>query len=263
VIEAVGLAVTDVHFAYRDIPALEGVSVRAEAGKLLCIVGPNGCGKSTLLSVLCGQAKPGRGRVEMRVGGVARTIAKAAELARHIALVPQHSSVAFGYSVRQVVLMARWPMHSGGGIMGGLGFETEADHGIADRAMWAMDVHHLTDRAVATLSGGERQRVTIARALAQETAALLLDEPTTALDLWHQLELMEHLKGLAKEGRTVVLVTHDLNLAREHADKVVVMDMGKVVAEGKPEDVLTAKVLEPVYRVGVKIGAGLGFERLV
>ena len=238
--------------------------MQAVPGEVVCIVGPNGCGKSTLLRLLCGQARPGRGMVELRGGGSATPMARmtAPQLARHIALVPQHSSVAFGYSVRQVVLMGRWPVQ-GGGFGAVLGFESDGDHSIADQAMWAMDVHHLTDRPVTTLSGGERQRVTIARALAQRTAAILLDEPTSALDLWHQLELLAHLKELAGMGHTVVLVTHDLNLAREYADRVILMDLGRVVATGVPGEVLTPGALEGVYRVGVEVGAGLMFRRKV
>ena len=263
--DSVTLAASEVLYAYGSLAALLGVSMQARPGELLCIVGPNGCGKSTLLRVLCGQARPTGGSAELGRGGKTLSLARmlAPQIARLIALVPQHSSVAFGYTVRQVVLMARWPMHASSGIGSALGFETQEDHSIADRAMWVMDVHHLTDRPVATLSGGERQRVTIARALAQQTPALLLDEPTSALDLWHQLELLEHLKVLAHAGHTIVLVTHDLNLAREHADRVIVMDMGRVTAHGTPAEVLTAAVLEPVYRVKVAIGADglLSFRR--
>jgi len=116
-------------------------------------------------------------------------------------------------------------------------------------------VHHLAAREIETLSGGEKQRVAIARAFAQDTPALLLDEPTSALDLYHQLELMEQLRAAVAGGKLVVLVTHDLNLARRAATRVLVMDRGKMVADGKPEAVLVPAVLEPVYQVVVDGGA--------
>ena len=184
-----------------------------------------------------------------------------------MALVPQQTSVGFAYTVRQIVLMARWSAHQGkGGVLStALGFETVEDQRIADEAMWVMDVHHLAERAVTALSGGERQRVIVARALAQGTPAILLDEPTSALDLWHQMELLEHLRVLAKEGgKPIFLITHDLNLAMRYADRVVVMDSGRVVAEGSPGETLTPGVLEKVYRVRVEVGSRdlLVFSRL-
>ncbi len=116
-----------------------------------------------------------------------------------------------------------------------MGFETEEDLRIADLAMWASDVHHLAHRPIDTLSGGERQRVAIARAVAQKTPVLLLDEPTSALDLYHQLELVAQLEEMTRTERIVVMVTHDLNLAARCAKRVIVMDRGRVVADGKPE----------------------------
>jgi ABC-type cobalamin/Fe3+-siderophores transport system ATPase subunit len=178
-----------------------------------------------------------------------------------------------GFTVQQTVLLARYAAHveeagRGGGLLkaaGGLGifgFETPADEQLAREAMWGADVHHLVDRQMETLSGGERQRVAIARAMAQQTPVLLLDEPTSALDLYHQLELVEQLGTLTRGGRLVMLVTHDLNLALHIATRVLVMDQGRIAADGKPADVLTPAVLEPVYHVRVRNeGEYLRFER--
>jgi iron complex transport system ATP-binding protein len=257
------LGVNEVSFAYGPNEVVSRVSFRAEAGEILAIVGPNGCGKSTLLRLIVGQLRPAAGRIAIDDEDV-KTLSRPA-LARRISLVPQQmggAGAAFGYTVQEMVLMARHAAHIGDG-WNGIGFETAADLQIAHEAMWAADVHHLADRSVDTLSGGERQRVMIARAFAQRTPIILLDEPTSALDLNHQLELMEQLRRATKdEGRMSVLVTHDLNLALAHADRAVVMDRGKRVAEGKVGDVLTPAVLQPVYRVNVR-GAGgiLRFSR--
>ena len=256
---------TGVSFSYGTPRAVAEVSLELPRGKVVAVVGPNGCGKSTLLKLLCGQLVPQAGSV---IAGLAnprdlQTLAPA-DIARLVALVPQSTSVGFDYSVRQIVLMARWATHARAGLATALGFETAADHRLADAAMWAMDVHHLADRPITQLSGGERQRVIVARALAQETPIVLLDEPASALDLWHQLELFAQLGQLAHaEGKAILMVTHDLNHALAYADHVVLMDAGRVVAAGLPPEVLTAANLEPVYRVSVQVGSArvLAFAR--
>ncbi len=266
------VALEGISFAYGDRMAVEKVSLSMKTGERVAIVGPNGCGKSTLLKVMVGGLEARKGRVV--VDGKAAAEVGRIGMARRVAMVPQMagggsgfgSGLGGGFLVREIVLMARYAAHAEGsgliGQMGAIGFETEADLQIAHETLWAMDVHHLAEREVEALSGGERQRVAIARALAQRTAVLLLDEPTSALDLYHQLELLALLEELSAAGRMVVLVTHDLNLASRWATRVVVMDLGKVVADGKPGEVLTAKVLEPVYRVRVRADGGrLSFER--
>jgi iron complex transport system ATP-binding protein len=248
---AVELLVRNVSYGYGGALAVEEVSVGARGGELVTVVGPNGCGKSTLLRLLVGELRPQEGSIVLD-GTEIGTMGRVA-MARRVALVPQQSVAgAFGYSVQEMVLMGRHAAHAGGGGMVGLSFETGEDLAAAQDAMWAADVHHLAERAVTTLSGGERQRVAIARALVQDTPVLLLDEPTSALDLYHQLDVLEHVRGLVRErGRLVVMVTHDLQLAAAHADRVVVMDRGRVAAEGRPGEVLTPEVLEPVYLVKV------------
>jgi iron complex transport system ATP-binding protein len=253
------VAVEGVRFSYGERAVLRGVSFEAGAGDLVFIVGPNGCGKSTLLRVLVGELKASAGRWVMddvEVGGLARV-----EAARMVSLVPQMAAAPFGYTVREMVLMAR---HAAGAGFAPFGFETAEDLQLANEAMWAADVHHLAERRVNELSGGERQRAAIARAFTQDTPVMLLDEPTSNLDLFHQLELLEQLRKMTREaGRIGVMVTHDLNMAMEHATRVVLMDDGAVVAVGRPEEVLTAEKLEPVYRVKVVQGgnAGLKFVR--
>jgi ABC-type cobalamin/Fe3+-siderophores transport system ATPase subunit len=265
------------HFSYRQRPVIENLDASLRAGELVAIVGPNGCGKSTLLKLIVGALPAQSGSI--MIDGLSAAMLGRIGLARRMALVPQMagmesalgSSGAEGtFSVQQTVLMARYAAHvdEARGLlraMGGLGifgFETEHDLELARQAMWIADVHHLADRTADSLSGGERQRVAIARALAQQTPMLLLDEPTSALDLFHQLELIAHLRLLVAEGRLVVLVTHDLNLAAEIASRVLVMDQGKILADGTPADVLTPAVLEPVYHVRVTAEGGhLRFRR--
>jgi ABC-type cobalamin/Fe3+-siderophores transport system ATPase subunit len=284
------LAAEALHFGYDRTPVIDGVSFRARPGELLAIVGPNGCGKSTLLKLLMGALQPAAGRVTIddksiveygRIG-LARRMALVPQMGGPDALGAMSAGLGGGFTVLQTVLQARYAAHVDdareGGLLkaaGGLGifgFETPADHQKARQAMWSQDVHHLLERDLESLSGGERQRVAIARALAQETPVLLLDEPTSALDLYHQLELAAHLAaltrppqspGTAERPRLVVLVTHDLNLALACATRVLVMDRGRIVADGPPADVLTPAVLENVYQVRVRReGGGLRFERL-
>ncbi len=253
---AVELAVENVSYAYGEQAAVAEVSFRLRGGEVVALVGPNGCGKSTLLRLLVGELRPGSGRIVLD-GRNAATMARSA-VARRMALVAQNGGAggSFAYRVRDLVLMGRHASHAGAGGMIGLSFETSDDLAAADAAMWKADVHHLAERSITALSGGERQRVAIARALAQDTPILLLDEPTAALDLYHQLDVLHEVERLAQvEGRLVMLVTHDLRLAAEHATRVVLLDRGRLVADGKPEEVLTARHLEPVYQVKVSRGA--------
>lgn len=246
------LSAHNVSHRYGDIHALDNLSVDLHQGEVLAIVGPNGCGKTTLLKVLSGQITPHAGDVTLHNPTTPLSKIPAVQRARRIALVPQHASSGFDYTVRQVVLMGRWPLHAGKGPGAVLGFETAEDRHAADNAMWTTDVHHLADRGILGLSGGERQRVSIARALAQDTPILLLDEPTSSLDLWHQFELLAHLRTLAQQGRSIVLVTHDLHHAMTHAHRVLLMDRGQAIACGTPADTLTPGRLETVYRVSVR-----------
>ncbi len=248
---------------------IDGVSFSLSAGELVAIVGPNGCGKSTLLKLMLGALVPGRGGIFLE-GKPVRDCGRIG-MARRAAFVPQMAGTADaggtgglgggGFTVMQTVLMARYAAHveeaggslRAGGGLGIFGFESAADYQFATQAMWDADVHHLGSRDTETLSGGERQRVAIARAFAQRTQTLLLDEPTSALDLYHQLELLEQLRGATAAGRLAVLVTHDLNMAREYAQRVLVMDRGKIVADGSPEKTLVPEILEAVYQVKARI----------
>lgn len=247
------LTLENLSFSYGPNAALSNASLHANPGELLAIVGPNGCGKSTLLRLIVGQLRPHSGRILL--DNTPTSTLSPPQLARQIALVPQQvggAAAAFGYTVREIVLMARHAAHASSNSWNSIGFETDSDLQLANESMWAADVHHLADRPLDTLSGGERQRVAIARALTQQTPITLLDEPTSALDLHHQLDLIETLHHATKhQNRTAILVTHDLNLALQHATRTALLDRGQVITEGPTQEILTPQNLEPIYRVKV------------
>ena len=248
-IEAAGVG-----FAYPGATraVLEGVSLRAEAGTVTALLGPNGAGKSTLLRLLAGLLRPAAGEVRMGGEDVARL--SPARLARRRAVVGAEELPAFAWTALEVVLMGRAPHLLGaGGARRGRGgrfaLEGAEDLDLARAALERVDCGHLAGRPVAALSSGERQRVWLARALCQDTSALLLDEPTSHLDPAHALRVGALLGELAGEGRAVVAVLHDPNLAGAAADQVVFLAGGGVAAAGSPAAVLVPDVLRSVYGV--------------
>ena len=232
-----------VSFAYGARPALRQVSFTARAGELVALVGPNGAGKSTLLRLAAGLLAPSEG--EVRVGGLVAHAAPRRALARVCALVPQEPRAPWPFTVREAVMMGRAPHQ------GLLALPGRFDHGAVEGALRACDLEHLASRRLDALSGGERRRVFFARALAQEPRVLLLDEPTAFLDLAHQVAAMEMARVAARAGLCVVAVLHDLNLAGESADRIVVLSGGRVVADGAPRDVLSADRVREVWGVPV------------
>lgn len=240
------LLARNLHFGYRSEEAvLRDVSLTVEKGQILGILGPNGSGKSTLLRLLSGWLKPERGVVELWGEPLGRLGAR--EIATQIAVVPQETHVDFPFTVMEMVLMGRAPY------LGGFAFESEADIACAREAMERMGVAHLARRMVQELSGGERQRVVLARALAQDTPVLLLDEPSAFLDLHHVVAIYDLLRDLAEEGRSIVTVLHDLNLAALYCDRVVLLSQGRVFCAGTPEEVITYKNITEVYETEVYV----------
>ena len=232
-------------FAYGARAALDDVSFSARSGEFVGLLGPNGAGKSTLIRLVAGLAAPSSGTV--RLAGLDPNTAPRREVARTCALVPQEPRVGWPFTVREAVMMGRTPRQ------GLLAVATRLDHGAVQGALEACDLLHLADRRLDALSGGERRRVFFARALAQEPRVLLLDEPTAFLDLAHQVAVMRMAQVAARGGLCVVAVLHDLNLAAAACDRLVVLSASRVVAEGRPGDVLTeARVREvwgaPVWR---------------
>lgn len=222
---------------------LDNVNLDVHAGEVLALVGPNGAGKSTLLGVVAGDTEPASGRVV--VDGRDLRQWKLGDLARRRALLTQANSVAFPFTVREVVAMGRapWTGHP----------EGDDDEMIIDESIAATDTTHLGDRTFPTLSGGEKARVSLSRALAQSTGILLLDEPTAAVDLRHQELVLGRARDMADAGGAVVVVLHDLALAAAWSDRMVMISNGRIRAEGPPASVLTAELIEEVYHQAVLI----------
>jgi iron complex transport system ATP-binding protein len=217
-----------------------------EKGEFFGILGPNGSGKSTLLNLIDGIRLPCEG--EIRLNGIAPGKMQRRDVARLVAVVPQEASWIFPLTVEEVVLMGRTPH------MGRLAFESERDLAVARSAMEATDVLCLASRLMETLSGGERQRVLIARALAQEPEVILLDEPTTSLDIAHQIRAFDLIRSLSlSAGLTVVAVTHDMNLAALYCDRIALLEEGRLHSLGCPAKVITESHIKEVYRVNVVV----------
>ncbi len=232
-------------FGYAGEAVLHEVSFAVDRGEFVGIIGPNGSGKSTLLRLMSGYLRPWQGQVLVEGRPVERYGRR--ELGRRIGVVPQETAVTFPFSVTEMVLFGRTPH------VGGFGFEGEADLVAARRAMERTDTAHLARRAVTELSGGERQRVILARALAQEPAILLLDEPAAFLDIRHEVEMYDLLRDLQRGGMTVVSVLHDLNIAALYCDRLLLLHEGRVARAGTAADVITYQTLTEVYGTEVYV----------
>lgn len=224
---------------------LQGVDFTLPGGEVLAILGTNGAGKSTLMSTLTGELPMDDGNIEL--DGRALGDWPANERARRLAVLPQSSTLAFPFACEEVVAMGRLPHDSG----------RARDQQIIEHAMHATDVLHLRERNYLTLSGGERQRVHLARVLSQiweaEGACLLLDEPTASLDLAHQQLTLTQARAVARRGGAVLVILHDLNLAARYADRILLLDRGRMVALGSPWEVLEAERIQAVFDVRVRV----------
>lgn len=224
---------------------LHGVSLALEPGAAVAMIGPNGGGKTTLLRVACRALRPRAGQV-LLAGGDAAAMAQV-EVARLVGYVPQFAGAGQEFTVEEAVLMGRYPH------LGGLGRPSLDDLGIAEQAMQATGVLALRDRLLAELSGGEVQRVLVARCLAQQPRAMLLDEPTSHLDLAYQAEVLALVRRLNGEGLTVLAVLHDLNLAAQFFGRFVLLSGGRVLAQGTQDEVLTPELLGQAYGATVRV----------
>jgi iron complex transport system ATP-binding protein len=241
-----GLSARELSFAYNGQLVLQQVSLDLAPGCVIGVIGPNGAGKSTLVRLLSGLLVPQEGRVTL--DGRPLRSWRRRELARHVAVVPQSPSLPETFTVAEIVLLGRTPY------LGLLGNESAHDRAVARRAMERTQTWHLAHRLIGTLSGGERQRVVVARALAQEPAILLLDEPTTHLDVNHQVALIALVKQLVAEDHLSALaVLHDLNLASLYCDELILLANGRIVTRGRAQEVLTSERIASAYGTDVLV----------
>lgn len=237
------IALRAVHVTLGSREVLRGIDLEVLPGEVLCLIGPNGAGKSTLLHVMAGDLPASAGSVtvgDRPAGGI-----RSSELARLRSVLSQDNTVAFPFLVREVVEMGRAPWARSS--------DDETDAAALASAIARADVDHLLDRPFTSLSGGERARVSLARVLAQTTPVVLLDEPTAALDLRHQEDVMRVARELAATGIAVVVVLHDLSLAGAFADRLALMDAGSLVRVGTPREVLEPRLLSSVYGLPVSV----------
>ncbi len=241
------LTAAEVTAGYGGEPVLYQVSVALGQGELVGLIGPNGCGKSTLLRCLSRTLRPASGTIKLDGRELLEWPAR--EAARRLAFVPQQEAALFDFTVRDLVLMGRHPhLEPWKG-------ETDQDYKIVMQALVDSDILHLSDRPVTQLSGGEHRRVLLARALAQQTPLLLLDEPTAHLDVTHQVELLTLVrKQTRSRGQGALAALHDLNQAAEFCDRLILMRSGRIIAEGTPDVVLSAANLRTAYNADSRIG---------
>ncbi|MDA7565996.1 heme ABC transporter ATP-binding protein [Pontimonas sp.] len=237
------IELTSVGLALDGRAILKNVSLQVFPGEVLALVGPNGAGKSSLLSVMSGDVPATTGRALLQGRDVSKY--RVDEAARQRAVLMQSNEVSFPFTVWEIVEMGRAPWARTTSL-------AEDNEAIAE-ALEKADVRHLVERRFNQLSGGERARVSLARVLAQRTPAVLLDEPTAALDLKHQESVMATVREIAGAGRAVVVVVHDLSVAAGYADRVAMVVEGKIAAVGSPREVITAKRVSEVYGVAVDI----------
>lgn len=251
--EAAGpLAARAVTFGYGERPVLEGVSLEVRPGEAVGLVGPNGAGKSTVVALLSRVAHPWSG--EVTLDGVPLPRVRRRVLARNVAVLPQSTELPPGFSSEEIVMMGRSPH------LALLQREGPRDRRVVEEAMRRTGTWEFRQRPAEELSGGERQRLLLARAFAQEPRFLLLDEPTSSLDLRYQLELLRYVRQTVATGVGALLVLHDLNLAARACDRLVLLARGRVAAVGAPAEVLRAEVLREAYGPGARVLRPAGEE---
>ncbi len=241
-------------FAYEKKSIIKEISLEVERGRITGIAGPNGAGKSTLLKCLCNIYEPDEGVIYLNGREIA--CLEGRELAKSLGYVPQEQGGSFSMTVYEMILLGRrpyikWKVRN-------------QDEAVVESTLERLNINDLAERDVSTLSGGEKQKVAIARALAQEPEALFLDEPTSSLDINHQLEVMELLAELADRDQTaVVTVLHDLNLASNYSGWVYLISQERIVAAGRPSEVFTPENIKRVYGIDVEIVEGSGGTHII
>ena len=234
------IELNSISFRYREEWVLEDVSFRVEKGEFVGVIGPNGSGKTTLLKMLYRLLSPQKGEILFELVPIRKM--DRADIAKRIGVVAQETQLLFPFSVLETVLMGRSPY------LGHLMFESEKDLEIAKKAMEWTETLSFSERPMDELSGGERKRVFIARALAQEPEVILLDEPTANLDIHHQMDFLDFILTLNRErGLTILMASHDMNVASEFCDRLILLQEGRVYQIGTPDEVITKENIEKVY----------------
>lgn len=229
-------------FSYSKHKVIENFSYTIRSGCFHAVLGPNGCGKTTLLDLLSGYINPSSGRIYFN--GKKLSAYGKRHLSRHIALVPQEYRVNFPYTVREVVAMGRYPHQAR------FSHPTTRDMQIVENALEICEAKELSERYITELSGGEKQRVIFARAIAQDTTVLLLDEPCASMDVKHALRILNvALEKVRKKNMTVIAVMHDINLAARYSDNLIFMKQGQRIASGPAEDSLDVNIIREVFEV--------------
>jgi len=243
------LQIRDVSFSYTDLEhlTLHHINLAIEKSQRVALLGPNGSGKTTILKLATGVLSPNEGTIlleERDIGKLSRR-----KIAQEIAVVPQYFSIPFAFSVEEIVMLGRTPF------IKTFSSQTQKDYMAVKYALDITRMESLKSRSFNELSGGERQRVILAMALAQQPHLLLLDEPTTHLDINHQIEMLKLIKQLNDEqGTTIVAAMHDLNLAAMYFERIILLKDGRVVADGTPQEVLTPYLIKDIFSVSVQIG---------
>ena len=236
------ISLSDVSVHYGDQPVVQNISFDIRQGKVMVLIGPNGSGKTTIIRGITGSVKLSGGQIKYDGKNLADL--SETERAKYLSVVPQNSLLPDGFSVYETVAMGRTPY------LGLLGKLSEEDRRRVDEAIRETAIFDLRKKDVRSLSGGEQQRVILARALAQDTPVMILDEPTTHLDLNHTIGILSLVRNLSREkGTAVLIVLHDLNLAARFADEIIILKQGNILAMGTPEEVLTENNLTTVYHV--------------
>ncbi|RLC49314.1 MAG: ABC transporter [Candidatus Cloacimonadota bacterium] len=234
------IKIENVHLAYRNQEVIKELSLHFTAGEFCALIGPNGAGKSTLLKSLVKFLEPKRGKIVFNGKSLADW--KHKELAKNIALIPQEFQLQFDFKVRDLVLTGRFPY---------LGYwqnYSRRDIEIAEEVLRRLDLFSLKDKMFSQLSGGEKQRVSIARALVQETEVILMDEAFANLDVNHQLEIMQIVSKINKEqGKMIILVSHNINLASDYCERIVMLKKGKLIADGHPRDIINSVTIKELF----------------
>ncbi|KXZ40675.1 iron complex transport system ATP-binding protein [Alkalithermobacter thermoalcaliphilus JW-YL-7 = DSM 7308] len=238
--------IDNLSYSFEDTKVLDNINLNIEKGKFYSIIGPNGSGKTTLFKNISKALQVPRNTIFIENKDITRIASK--DMAKKVSCVPQDTNIEFDFSVIDIVLMGRTPY------LRMFQDETDEDIQIAKMAMEMTNTWHLKDKKINQISGGERQRVIIARAIAQSTQIILLDEPISNLDIHNQIEILDTIKKLNKEKNlTVISILHDLNLALAYSDEIFLLNKGKIVSKGDPHKVLTEENIKNVYNMKVNI----------